>query len=85
LDRITDAQGKNLAAFMADLPGELRISLWTKMTAFGVDKLDLAKSIHRYLVKDVLDVFGVPKGEAGIGVIPNIPNIFKPNEKGAKK
>jgi hypothetical protein len=86
LDRITESQGKNLTAFMNDLPGELRISLWTKMMASGVDKLDLAKSIHKYLAKDVLDVFGVPMGEAGIGVIPNIPGIFKPQPgKGAKK
>ena len=85
LDRITEAQGKNLTAFMNDLPGELRISLWTKMTAAGVDKLDLAKSIHKFLAKDVLDVFGVPMGEAGIGVIPNIPGIFKPQAgKGSK-
>lgn len=83
LDRISDAQGKNLTAFMNDLPGELRISLWTKMTASGVDKLELAKSIHKYLAKEVLDVFGVPMGEAGIGVIPNIPGIFK-SGKGSK-
>lgn len=86
LDRITEGQGKNLTRFMSDLPGELRISLWTKMTAAGVDKLDLAKSIHKFLAKDVLDVFGVPMGEAGIGVVPNIPGIFKPQPgKGAKK
>ena len=81
LDRLTEAQGKNLTAFMTDLPGELRISMWTKMTSAGVDKLDLAKSIHKYIAKDVLDVFGVPMGEAGIGVIPNIPGIFKPDSK----
>lgn len=75
---ITEAQGKNISAFMEDLPGELRISLWTKMTACGIDKLELAKSIHKYIGKSVLDVFGVPMGEAGIGVIPNIPGIFKP-------
>lgn len=86
LDRITEGQGKNLTRFMEDLPGELRISLWTKMTSAGVDKLDLAKSIHKFLAKDVLDVFGVPMGEAGIGVIPNIPGIFKPQPgKGSKK
>lgn len=81
LDKLTDAQGKNLNAFMNDLPGELRISLWTKMTASGVDKLDLAKSIHKYLAKEVLDVFGVPMGEAGVGVTPNIPGIFQTNKK----
>lgn len=81
LSRINDEQGKNLNSFMKDLPGELRISLWTKMTAAGVDKLELVKSIHKHLAKEVLDVFGIPMGEAGVGVIPNIPNIFKSDSK----
>lgn len=76
LDTLTENQGTNLAAFMKDLPGELRISLWTKLTVSGVDKLDLAKSVHKYLAKDILDVFGVPMGEAGVGVVPNIPGMF---------
>lgn len=85
LDRITEAQGENLTKFMNDLPGELRISLWTKITAAGIGTFDLARSIHKYLAKDVLDVFGVPMGEAGIGVVPNIPGIFKPQAaKGSK-
>lgn len=77
LDKVTDAQGKNLHDFMVDLPGELRISLWTKLTAHGIDRLEIAKGVHKHLAKLVLDVFGVPMGEAGIGVIPNIPGIFK--------
>lgn len=81
LDNITEAQGKSLNAFMEDLPGELRISLWTKLTMHGIDKLALAKSIHKYLAKNVLDVFGVPMGEAGIGVVPNIPSVFKDDKK----
>lgn len=81
---ITPHQGKNLSDFMEDLPGELKILLWTKLTAGGVDKLDLAKGVHLYLAKHVLDVFGVPMGEAGIGVIPNIPGIFKPGAVPAK-
>lgn len=86
LDKISDAQGRNLTAFMEDLPGELRISLWTKLTSQGIDKLDMARSIHKHLAKNILDVFGVPMGEAGIGVIPNIPGIFKSQvAKGQKK
>ncbi len=85
LDKVTDPQGKNLAAFMEDLPGELRISLWTKLTASGVDKLELAKSLHKHLAKSILDVFEVPMGEAGIGVVPNIPGIFKQQSKTDKK
>jgi hypothetical protein len=81
LDKINEKQGKNLAAFMEDLPGELRISLWSKMTRDGIDKLDLVKSIHVYLAKSVLDVFGVPMGEAGIGIVPNIPGMFTDKDK----
>ena len=81
LDNITASQGKNLSAFMEDLPGELRISLWSKLTIHGLDKLALAKSIHKYLAKSILDVFGVPMGEAGVGVIPNIPSVFKDDKK----
>jgi uncharacterized protein YktA (UPF0223 family) len=80
-EKITDAQGENLREFMKDLPGELRISLWTKLTQYGIDKLDLAKSVHKHLGDLVLDVFGVPMGEAGIGVVPNIPSIFKDTSK----
>lgn len=77
LDKVTDKQGENLRDFMHDLPGELRIALWTKMTQHGIDKLELAKSVHKYCAEKVLDVFGVPMGDAGVGVVPNIPGIFK--------
>jgi hypothetical protein len=77
VDKLTDKQGENLKAFMKDLDGELRISLWSKLTQQGIDKLELAKSIHKHCAELVLDVFGVPMGEAGIGVVPNIPGIFK--------
>ncbi len=85
LDKINETQGKCLAAFMEDLPGELRISLWGKLTQQGIDKLDMARSIHKYMAKSILDVFGVPMGEAGIGVIPDIPGIFKTQGPKAKK
>jgi hypothetical protein len=86
LNKVTDKQGKNLEEFMKDLPGELRISLWTKITSSGVDKIELAKSVHKYMAKHVLDVFQVPMGDAGIGVVPNIPGIFAEKDaKDAKK
>jgi hypothetical protein len=74
---LNDKQGANVKALMNFLPQELRISLWSKLTAQGIDKIELAKSIHKHCASTVLDVFGVPMGEAGIGVIPNIPGIFK--------
>jgi hypothetical protein len=81
LDNITDVQGENLMAFMNDLSGELRVSLWTKLTSTGIDKLDLARSIHKHLAESILDVFGVKKGEAGINMMPNIPDVFKNQAK----
>lgn len=77
LTKLDDQQGQNVSAIMTKLPDELRISLWSKLTAQGIDKIELAKSIHKHCAKTILDVFGVPMGEAGIGVIPNIPGIFK--------
>ncbi len=81
--KLTDQQGQNIRSLMIDLPQEIRISLWSKLTAQGIDKIDLAKTIHKYCADQVLDVFGVPMGEAGIGIVPNIPGIFKPPVKGA--
>lgn len=59
LKTLNDAQGANLRDFMQDLPGELRVSAWSKLTAGGVENLDLAKSVHKWCVTSILDVFGV--------------------------
>lgn len=85
LSNFTERQGENVKQLMKDLPEELRISLWSKLTSQGIDKIELAKSVHKYCAETVLGVFGVPMGEAGIGVIPNIPGIFKTPAKDAKK
>jgi hypothetical protein len=77
LTKLTAKQGESLKGFMADLPGELRISAWSKLTSHGLDKIELAKSVHKYCVELILDVFGVPVGEAGVGVTPNIPGSLK--------
>lgn len=76
-EKLSDQQGKNIKAFMLTLPDELKISLWSKLTAQGIDKIELAKSIHKHCAETVLGVFGVPMGEAGVGVVPNIPGVFK--------
>lgn len=80
LTKLTAKQGENLKGFMGDLPGELRVSAWSKLTAHGLDKIELAKSVHKYCVELILDVFGVPMGEAGVGVTPNIPDTLKGNK-----
>lgn len=82
---LTPQQGANIKAFMTLLDEEHRILLWGKLTCQGIDKIGLAKSIHKHCADDILNVFGVPKGQAGIGIIPNIPNVFRAPTKGAKK
>lgn len=78
LETVSDVQGTNLKKFMGDLlTDELRLTLWTRLTAAGAKKLELAKSIHKHCAESVLQCFGVPMGEAGVGVTPNIPSIFK--------
>jgi hypothetical protein len=85
LTKLTDKQGKNLSDFVETLGEELRVNCWSKLTEKGTDNLTLAKSVHKYMVKHILDVFQVPLGEAGVGVVPNIPGIFKQKQEEAKK
>jgi len=74
---LNERQGKNLADLMRDLPQELRVSLWGKVTGQGLGKAKLAMSIHKHCMPLVCDVFGVKPGEQGIGQVPNVPGIFK--------
>jgi hypothetical protein len=56
---LNEDQGKNLAAFMRDLPGELAVALWSKLTqGSGATNLELAKAVHHHCVDIILDVFG---------------------------
>jgi hypothetical protein len=74
---LSKKQGKNINSFIKDLPHELRLALWSKLMQDGIENLERAKSIHSYVVKEIVtDVFGVPLGEAGVGVQPNIPQMF---------
>ena len=83
LTTLDDNQGANLRDFMKHLPAELRVSAWSKLTAAGVEKLDLAKSVHKWCVDSILEVFGASKGEAGVGVVPGVED--KKTTKRAKK
>jgi len=56
---LDDNQGKNLAAFMKDLPGEIAVMLWSKVThGAGTANIDLAKAVHKHCVEIILEVFG---------------------------
>ena len=71
LKTLDDVQGANLRDFMKDLPGELRVSAWSKLTTgSGVDNLELAKSVHKWCVESVLEVFGVT-ADAAVKALAN--------------
>jgi len=78
LDTVSEQQGKNICALMKDLVDELKISLWCKITKHGLDKVELSRAIHEHCGKVILDVFEVPMGAAGVGIVPNIPGMFAP-------
>jgi len=80
LTTLDDNQGKNLKAFMDNLPAELRVSAWSKLTSGGVEKLELAKSVHKWCVEGILGVFGVEKGASGVGQTP----VTQTTKKGKK-
>ena len=75
---MTPEQGKNIRDLMKDLPDELKINMWCKITKHGLDKIELSRAIHDHCVEVILGIFEVPSGSAGIGIIPNIPSMFAP-------
>ena len=70
LKTIDDVQGANLGKFMKDLPGELRVSAWSKLTAGGAENLALSKQVHKYCVESILEVFGVAQDAAAKAAAP---------------
>jgi hypothetical protein len=67
---------------MGDLPAELRVAAWSKLTAGGVNNLELAKSVHKWCVNHILSVFGVDKGEAAKALTPaDTKSVTTPKKK----
>ena len=58
---LNDTQGANIRAFFGDLPGELRTAAWSKWTSKGIEQLELTKSLHKWCVDSLLEVFGVKR------------------------
>jgi hypothetical protein len=81
LKSLDDKQGKNLQEFMRDLPGELRVACWSKLTqGSGTDNLELAKAIHKWCVEDILGAFGV-SADAAIKALSGTPAKKKSSDK----
>lgn len=77
LKTLDDKQGKNLQDFMKDLPGELRVACWSKLTqGSGTENLELAKQIHKWCVEGILESFGV-SADAAIKALSSAPSKKK--------
>ena len=73
LKSLTPKQGENLRSFFGDLPGELRVSAWSKIIqGSGVENLELSKQIHKYCVEHILSTFGV-SGDAAAKAMTEAP------------
>jgi hypothetical protein len=69
--------GENIRAFCGDLPTEMKVSLWSSLSRKGVDGVDVVVWIVEWIGEDIVTGgFKVPVGEAGIGVIPEIPGAL---------
>jgi hypothetical protein len=82
--KITATHIKNVEAFMTDLPGELRVMLWSKLTAKGVSKIAQNKSLWKACMPRILEIFKVMPGVEGVGMIPDIPGLKKPGADSTK-
>lgn len=51
------------------------IRTWSTLTQTGVDNLKFAKAVHEAYVGRVLQLWGVPAGEAGVE--PRQPKCFR--------
>ena len=84
LKTLDDKQGENLRKFMVDLPGELRVSAWSKMTqGSGTDNLELSKQVHKHCVQTILEVFGV-SADAAVKALSAEPDVAGKVKKAKK-
>jgi hypothetical protein len=74
LNKLTNKQTDNIEAFMKDLPGELRVALWTKLTQSSKDKIEGFKGALLRTRGLIMEVFGVPIDEKGVAPAPSAPS-----------
>jgi hypothetical protein len=60
---LTPEQGKNIGAFMEDLPHELRTSFWSKLSQNGGKHLAIIETTHKYVIRHVVEAFGAKKDD----------------------
>lgn len=74
---LNDRQGAALGKFASIVPAEIRIVLWQKAMERGTEDMVLNTSIHRWIAPQLLNIFGVKMGKAGMGMTAQIPDFLK--------
>jgi hypothetical protein len=55
MDELTDEQAKNVGGLFKNLPFELRMTLWHKISAPGLPKIKVIQAVHKYSKELVLE------------------------------
>lgn len=58
----------------------VKLRIWTQSTQLGVEHIELAKYVHRYLARSILAIFAMKIPDENLGVIPTTPSVFKKPE-----
>jgi hypothetical protein len=74
---LNDRQGAALGKFASITPPEIRLVLWQKSMERGTEDMTLNSSIHRWIAPQLLNIFGVKMGKAGMGMEAQIPDFLK--------
>ena len=75
---------ENIREFMNMLTSEAKIHMFTKLLSIATNNVEPAKAVNRACSDSVLEVFSVPKGEAGLNVMPNIPDVLNNKSNNSK-
>lgn len=72
LDTLTEAQGKNIAALVSDIPKELRVSAWTKLMKDGEKptRIEFVRTLNKHIKPLMIETFAA-KATGGAGVTPS--------------
>lgn len=66
--RLTDYWDPGWTTRFEALTRAEQLSLWSSLLSDACRNIDFAKKVHRYLHRAILACFGVPAGDAGLGV-----------------
>jgi hypothetical protein len=65
---LTPERGNCFRKFMSEIPHKQRITLWSKATVHGVERIDIARWIFKYSFDLILETDGIPRETFGLPV-----------------